>query len=72
MSRGRFRFSYFTLDYDATVAFYRDDLGLPVVESWDRNPENRGMVFGAASGLGEVLKRPESGVSSYMWDERHP
>jgi catechol 2,3-dioxygenase-like lactoylglutathione lyase family enzyme len=33
MSRGQFRFSYFTPDYDATVAFYRDGLGLPVVES---------------------------------------
>ena len=27
MSRGQFRFSYFTLDYETTVAFYRDGLG---------------------------------------------
>ena len=72
MSRGQFRFSYFTPYYDATVAFYRDGLELPVVESWDRNPEDRGTLFGAASGLVEVLKRPESGDSSHMWDERHP
>jgi catechol 2,3-dioxygenase-like lactoylglutathione lyase family enzyme len=72
VSRGQFRFSYFTPDYEATVAFYRDGLGLPVVESWDRDPEDRGTLFGAASGLVEVLKRPESGDSSHLWDERPP
>jgi catechol 2,3-dioxygenase-like lactoylglutathione lyase family enzyme len=71
-SRGQFRFSYFTPDYDATVAFYRDGLGLPVVESWNRNPDDRGTLFGAASGLVEVLKRPESGDSLHLWDERSP
>ena len=25
MSEGRFRFAYFTREYDATVAFYRDN-----------------------------------------------
>jgi catechol 2,3-dioxygenase-like lactoylglutathione lyase family enzyme len=72
VSRGQFRFSYFTPDYDATVAFYHDGLGLPIVESWDRDPEDRGTLFGAASGLVEVLKRPESDDSSHLWDERPP
>ena len=57
MSRGQFRFSYFTPDYETTVAFYREGLGLPVIEFWDRNPEDRGTLFGAASGLIEVLTR---------------
>ena len=47
-------------------------MGLPVIESWDRNPEDRGTLFGAASGLIEVLTRPESGESSHLWDERPP
>jgi catechol 2,3-dioxygenase-like lactoylglutathione lyase family enzyme len=72
MSRGQFRFSYFTPDYETTLAFYREGLGLPVIESWDRNPEDRGTLFGAASGLIEVLRRPESGDSSHLWDERPP
>ena len=72
MSRGQFRFSYFSPDYDATVAFYRDGLGLPVVKSWDRNPEDRGTLLGAASGLIEILKRPEGGDSSHLCDERSP
>jgi catechol 2,3-dioxygenase-like lactoylglutathione lyase family enzyme len=69
---GQFRFSYCTQDYDATVAFYRDGLVFPVVESWDRDPEYRGTLFGAASGLVESLKRPESGNSSHLWDIRPP
>ena len=69
---GQFRFSYFTPDYEATLTFYRDGLGLPAVESWNRDPEDRGTLFGAASGLIEVLVRPESGDSSHLWDERPP
>ncbi len=42
------------------------------VESWDRHPEDRGTLFGAASGLVEIFKRPESGASSHLWDERPP
>jgi hypothetical protein len=70
MSRGQFRFSHFTPDYDVTVAICRDGLELPVVESWDRNPEDRGTLLSAASDFVEVLKRPERGDSSHIWDER--
>lgn len=72
MSQGQFRFAYFTPLYDETVAFYRDGLGLPVAESWDRNSEDRGTVFSAASGLIEVLTLPESSESSHLFDERPP
>jgi catechol 2,3-dioxygenase-like lactoylglutathione lyase family enzyme len=72
MSRGQFRFSYFTAEYEKTVAFYRDGLRLPLIEDWDRNSEDQGTLFGAASGLIEVLKRPESGDSSHFFDERPP
>ena len=72
MSTGQFRFSYFTPDYDSTVAFYRDGLEFPVMESWDRNPEDRGTLFRAASGIIEVLTRPRPGRSSHVWDDRPP
>jgi len=72
MSRGQFRFSYFTAEYEKTVAFYRDGLRLPLIEDWDRNSEDQGTLFGAASRLIEVLKRPESGDSSHFFDERPP
>jgi catechol 2,3-dioxygenase-like lactoylglutathione lyase family enzyme len=57
---------------EKTVAFYRDGLRLPLIEDWDRNSEDQGTLFGAASGLIEVLKRPESGDSSHFFDERPP
>ena len=46
MREGEFRFSYFTREYEATVAFYRDGMALPVVGSWDRGSEDRGTLFG--------------------------
>jgi catechol 2,3-dioxygenase-like lactoylglutathione lyase family enzyme len=67
----QFRFCYFTLEYEKTLAFYRDGLGLPLVDSWDRSPDDRGSLFAAASGLIEVIVRP-TGPSSHLWDERPP
>jgi catechol 2,3-dioxygenase-like lactoylglutathione lyase family enzyme len=72
MSRGQFRFSYFSAAYEKTVAFYRDGLRLPLIDEWERNSEDQGTLFGAASGLIEVLKRPESGDAAHFFDERPP
>lgn len=71
-TEGQFRFSYFTRDYDRTVAFYRDGLELPVVESWDRSADDRGTLFGAASGIIEVVFRPDNPAAFHGWDDRPP
>jgi len=70
MQAGQFRFGYFTPKYEATVAFYRDGLELPILESWNRTPNDRGTLFGAASGMIEVLALPQSGQSDHLWDGR--
>lgn len=67
-----FRFSYFTTDYDATVALNRDGLELPVAGSWDRGGHDRGTLFAAASGLIEVLPRPEDEDAEPLFDPRPP
>ena len=54
----RFHFAFEAADYDATVGFYRDGLGLPIAESWDRGSD-RGTMFRAAGGIVEVVS--ESG-----------
>jgi catechol 2,3-dioxygenase-like lactoylglutathione lyase family enzyme len=72
IGKGQFRFSYFTPEYDATVAFYRDDLQLVVLESWDRSTDDRGTLFAAASGIIEVLFRSDTTTSSHRWDDRPP
>jgi catechol 2,3-dioxygenase-like lactoylglutathione lyase family enzyme len=72
IGKGQFRFSYFTRDYEATVSFYRDDLELPVVESWDRSADDRGTLFSAASGIIEVVFRPDNPASFHGWDDRPP
>ena len=49
LEKGEFRCTYIVQDYEATLPFYRDRLELPVVEGWDRRPEDRGALFSAAS-----------------------
>jgi catechol 2,3-dioxygenase-like lactoylglutathione lyase family enzyme len=71
MASTQFRFAFFTSQYEATVAFYRDHLELPVVGEWDRSPDDRGAIFAAASGMIEVLARPD-GPSDHFFDERPP
>ena len=51
---GHFHFLFEAGDYDASVAFYRDVLCLPVVGQWDRGAD-RGTMFGAEAGIIEVL-----------------
>ena len=72
MRPGQFRFGYFTPIYEATVAFYRHGLEWPILESWDRSPDDRGTLVGAAAGIIEVLAFPPSGVSDHLWDARPP
>jgi catechol 2,3-dioxygenase-like lactoylglutathione lyase family enzyme len=46
-------------DYEAALRFYRDALGLPVVESWD-GPSGRGAVMDAGRATIEVLSPEQS------------
>jgi catechol 2,3-dioxygenase-like lactoylglutathione lyase family enzyme len=70
--RKEFRFTYFTAAYDDTVAFYRDGLGLPILDCWDREGDDRGTAFGVASGMIEVLDRPASPDAEHLFDPRPP
>jgi catechol 2,3-dioxygenase-like lactoylglutathione lyase family enzyme len=70
MKECQFRFGYFTPKYEATIAFYRDGLEFPIVEAWDRTADDLGTLFGAASGIIEVVALPPSGQSDHLWDKR--
>ena len=72
MGNRQFRFAYFTPKYEETVAFYREGLELPVIEAWDRAPDDRGTLVGAASGVIEVLALPRSSHPDHLWDARPP
>ncbi len=67
-----FRAAYFAQDYEATLAFYRDGLELPVIESWDRGRDDRGTIFRAAEGRIEILALPEEREEGSAWDYRRP
>jgi catechol 2,3-dioxygenase-like lactoylglutathione lyase family enzyme len=53
---GEFRVILEALDFEETVAFYRDTLGLEQVDAWDR-PEGKGVLLRAGGGLIEVVDR---------------
>ena len=54
-------------DLDRSLEFYRDQLGLPVVFSWDR-PEGAGYLIDAGGAVIELLgKRPGDGARG-GWD----
>ena len=55
-----FRFCFFARDYDRSVAYYRDGLELPVYDTWDRGPDDKGTVFSINDGLIEMLKLPRN------------
>lgn len=56
MNPGKLRFLFTAGDYEATVRFYRDGLGLPIEGGWDRGPGDRGTLFSASSGTIEVME----------------
>ena len=49
----QFRFIFTAQDYERSVAFYRDTLGLAVVTSWDNG--GRGTILQAAGGQVEIF-----------------
>jgi len=55
---GKFRFAYFTNQYDETCEFYKNTLGFKLEHSWDRHDNDKGAVFKAGVGLIEILHHP--------------
>lgn len=52
---GQFRFIFTAKDFAASVAFYRDGLGLSMDHEWNYGPADRGIVFFAAAGMVEFF-----------------
>jgi len=70
---GEFRVIVEALDFEETVAFYRDTLGLEQVDAWDR-PEGKGALLRAGGGVIEVVDRlprlPDRGGAPVARDAR--
>ncbi len=54
-SSGQFRLVFSPKDFEASRAFYRDGLSLPVDHEWDYGGGDRGIVFLAAAGMIELI-----------------
>ncbi len=55
---GEFRFVFYPTDYERSVEFYRDELGLRLSGGWDRGPGDRGALIQAAGGIVEIMEGP--------------
>lgn len=55
LQNGQFRVVFIPKDYDASVKFYRDGLGLPIDHDWDYGGSDKGTVFIAGGGMVELL-----------------
>jgi lactoylglutathione lyase len=53
------RLAYTVEDYDDAVRFYRDALGLPVIQEWDQ-PSGRGAILDAGRATLELLSVDQS------------
>ncbi len=69
---GEFRAAWFARDYERSIAFYRDQLELPVLEGWDRGTDDRGTMFSAGEGRIEILALPSDPAPDSAWDHRPP
>jgi predicted enzyme related to lactoylglutathione lyase len=55
LKNGQFRFVFRPRDFEASAAFYRAGLGLPVDHEWDYGGGDQGIVFNAGAGIIELL-----------------
>ena len=54
-------------DLDRSLEFYRDQLGLPVILSWDR-PDGAGYLLDAGGGVIEIIGKTPGDAARGGWD----
>jgi catechol 2,3-dioxygenase-like lactoylglutathione lyase family enzyme len=52
---GQFRLMFTAKDFDKSVEFYRDGLGMQLDHEWDEGPGDKGAVYMAGGGMVEVF-----------------
>ncbi|MEM8895459.1 MAG: VOC family protein [Bacteroidota bacterium] len=69
---GKFRFTYFTDQYQETYEFYQKTLGFVLEHDWDRSDHDKGALFHAGLGLIEILHLPQEEHRIIGLDYRSP
>ena len=69
---GKFRFTYFTEQYQETYRFYQEALELTLAHDWDRSEHDKGALFEAGEGLIEILHKSPSENQNAGLDYRSP
>ena len=59
-----FRLKLYPRDFNGSRAFYKEVLGLEIINEWNRGPDDMGVMFRAGLATLELLT-PEDGHQSY-------
>ena len=54
-----FRFAFFARDFDKSVSFYRDMLGMEHIKGWDRDDDKGSLLSTGGTGVVEIFGEPQ-------------
>jgi catechol 2,3-dioxygenase-like lactoylglutathione lyase family enzyme len=57
-----FRFAFFASDFDKSVSFYRDILGMKYIEGWDRDDDKGALLSAGGTAVVEIFGAPNGTV----------
>lgn len=60
-----FRLKLYSKEFDKSKSFYKDILGYPIVNEWDRGEQDRGVMFDTGSAIIEILS-PVNGYKDFQ------
>jgi catechol 2,3-dioxygenase-like lactoylglutathione lyase family enzyme len=59
MNALEFRFAFFARDFEKSVSFYRDMLGMKYMEGWDREDDKGALLSTGGTGVIEIFGEPQ-------------
>ena len=59
MNALEFRFAFYARDFDKSVQFYRDTLGLKYIGGWDREDDKGALLSAGGTGVVEIFGEPQ-------------
>src|SRR5262245_29650456 len=62
MNALEFRFAFYARDFEKSVSFYRDILGMKYLEGWDREDDKGALLSAGGTGVIEIFGEPQGKV----------
>ena len=62
MNALEFRFAFFARDFDKSVGFYRDLLGMEYIKGWDRKDDKGAVLCAGGTSFVEIFGEPQGKI----------